>query len=140
MYTGTMRSQRGFTLFELLVVISIIALLIALATVSFTTAQQNGRDSRRRGDMIGMRNALEQYYAINGSYPDGCTAGNLASVLPNGLPVDPKNDASYEYTFTCTADAYCVCGEVERSGTGNSTTNDCSDMTAGDYFCAQNLQ
>lgn len=132
-------SRRGFTLFELLVVISIIGILIALGTVSFTTAQKNGRDSRRKGDISGLRNALEQYYGINAGYPATCTAATLAEVLPNGLPTDPKTGASYE--FTCAADSYCVCAELEREDTGNSQDDQCATIgTTGDFNCAQNLQ
>ena len=43
--------NKGFTLFELLVSISIIALLTALATISFSSAQKKARDSKRIQDM-----------------------------------------------------------------------------------------
>ncbi len=135
-------SSRGFTLFELLVSISIIGILIALGTVSFTTAQQSGRDSRRRSDVTGMRNALEQYYARYTAYPTDCTDEELVEVLPNGVPSDPKTgDENFGYELTCSANTYCVCAILEREGTGNSNTNDCTDFASGgDYFCAQNLQ
>lgn len=140
MRTVSMRS--GFTLFELLVSISIIGILIALGTVSFTTAQQSGRDSRRRSDVTGIRNALEQYYAQNTAYPSVCSDAEVVDVLPNGFPNDPKTgDPDYGYEVTCSGDAYCVCALLEREGTGNSNVDDCTDFASnGDYFCAQNLQ
>lgn len=139
----TFFSRSGFTLFELLVSISIIGILIALGTVSFTTAQQSGRDSRRRSDVTGIRNALEQYYAKNTGYPASCSdSAEVVEVLPNGFPVDPKNgDPNYVYEIDCSASTYCACALLEREGTGNSATDDCTDfVTNGDYFCAQNLQ
>ena len=136
-----MWQKRVFTLLELLVKISIIGLLMALATVSFTTAQRNGRDSRRRADIEGVRKALEQYYAVNTAYPVDCSdTGDLASVLPNGVPNDPQNLTPYEYTLSCEATAYCACALLENEGRGNANASDCSDMTTGDYYCAQSLQ
>ncbi|MFZ1721320.1 MAG: type II secretion system protein, partial [Microgenomates group bacterium] len=43
--------QSGFSLLELLVVISIIAILVAMGVAGFTTAQRKARDARRSGDL-----------------------------------------------------------------------------------------
>lgn len=61
--------RHGFTLIELLVVISIIAILMAVATVSYTNAQQKGRDNKRKSDLKAIQQALEVYYQQNGKYP-----------------------------------------------------------------------
>jgi len=61
--------RRGFSLIELLVVITIIALLIGVATVSYTKAQQKGRDGRRKSDLKAIQQALELYFQQNGKYP-----------------------------------------------------------------------
>ena len=134
--------RHGFTLFELLVSISIIGILIALGTVSFTTIQQSGRDSRRKSDVKGIQNALEQYYAQNSAYPTTCSAAELIEVLPNGIPEDPKTgDAAYAYELTCAAASFCSCATLERAEAGNSSVDDCSNFVSnGDYFCVQNLQ
>lgn len=60
---------KGFTLVELLVVISIIAVLSVVGMALFTSAQKNARDARRRLDIKAIHNALEMYYNQNGSYP-----------------------------------------------------------------------
>lgn len=145
-----MFTKKGFTLFELLVVISIIGLLMAIATVSFTTAQQNSRDARRRGDITGIRNAFEQYYARENQYPtaadppatDACLAADITSVLPNGLPTDPQDQTSY--SMLCSTTSYCVCDELEREGTGNASSLNCDrdtdDPEYGNYYCVINLQ
>lgn len=134
--------ERGFTLLELLVVISIIAILIALGTVSYTAAQKKARDARREGDIRAWGSAMEQYYSDNASaYQAGCTPGT--SYLQGGNPVDPKNDATYFYSQSCSATTYCLCARLE-SGTGNSNAAanaTCSGLgTAGNYYCVRNQQ
>lgn len=66
---SSVRKARGFTLIELLVVISIIGILIATATVSYSKAQQKGRDARRKMDLKAIQQALDQYLGANGRYP-----------------------------------------------------------------------
>jgi prepilin-type N-terminal cleavage/methylation domain-containing protein len=139
-------AKAGFTLFELLVSISIIGLLIALATVSFSAAQSNARDARRRGDLTSMRNAFEQYYAANNAYPTTCAgtsttnlANTLSAYLPGGVPTDPDPNAASVYTFACTATTYCACVDLEKVAGGNASNSSCAGST-GDYFCVENLQ
>lgn len=133
--------KSGFTLLELLVSISIIGLLIALGSVSFSTAQRRGRDSRRQSDITNIRNGLEQYYAVNTSYPDGCTDESLlTSVFPNGLPTDPKPGENY--SLSCEITEYCACSILENEGQGNASDDQCGRDTDQDmnYFCLKNLQ
>lgn len=134
------RLRRGFTLLELLIVISIIAILIALSSVSYTTAQKKSRNSRRRGDIKSVQTAFEQYNSINSGYIANCTT--MSASLPLGLPTDPKNVSPYVYTFTCPDTvSYCVCSDLE-SELGNSDTASCTYTGAGtkSYYCLSQLQ
>jgi prepilin-type N-terminal cleavage/methylation domain-containing protein len=63
------QSQKGFTLVELLVVISIIGLLSTLAVVSLGSARSRARDARRISDIRQIQTALELYFADQGIYP-----------------------------------------------------------------------
>jgi prepilin-type N-terminal cleavage/methylation domain-containing protein len=142
--------RTGFTLLELLVVISIIGILLAVGAVAFTTAQKKGRDSRRRADMKALQNAFEQYYAKTGHY-NTCKIMGGVDYLSGGYSTvtDPKTNLPYT-DVSCTVDSntsaatkYCVCAHLENSNSGNAINSgsggDCSFGT-GDYFCVRNLQ
>ena len=136
--------QAGFTLLELLVVISLIGLLVGVGTVSYTSAQKKSRDSRRKSDLKAVQSAFEQYYSDSSAvYPKDQT--EAATALVGGLPTDPKNTGTYVYTVQYDATdgaAYCACGLLE-SDSGNASalpgSTTCSWGT-GSYFCVSNLQ
>ena len=139
------RFSSGFTLLELLVVVSIIGILIAVSTAAFSTAQRKSRDAKRRGDVKSMQNAFEQYVAQNdGSYGASCAAMttlNGTPILAGGIPTDPKTGVAY----TCDSDStsYCACATLELGG-GNSSTATCTALGApsssNSYYCLGNLQ
>jgi general secretion pathway protein G len=61
--------NKGFTLVELLVVISIIGILSSFAIVSLNSARMKARDALRKGDMAQLRTALNLYYDEDLEYP-----------------------------------------------------------------------
>ena len=108
-----MRKERGFTFVELLVVVTIIALISGIAMVSFTTTNANARDSKRKGDLEQMRAALEICRAESGSYPPsiGATISCAGQTYLDPVPEDPREgQAGYDYTYTyVSATEYTLC-------------------------------
>ena len=63
------KNNSGFTLFETLVVFSIISFLIGLSIFSFIQSAKSSRDATRKADIQTISNALEKYKSDHGSYP-----------------------------------------------------------------------
>ncbi len=105
--------MKGFTFVELLVTISIVAVLTAIGMVSYSSTSVKSRDTRRKADIESIRSALELYRTDVGNYPvltadgNGCINStqivNGATVYLSPVPADPKNGASYCYKYTRTA-------------------------------------
>ena len=64
-----LRRHLAFTLVELLVIITIIAGLLAVAVPSYTNSQRKSRDSRAKNDLKAVQQALELYFQTNAKYP-----------------------------------------------------------------------
>lgn len=103
-------NKRAFTLIELLVVISIIGVLIGIATVSFTGSQKKARDARRKSDLKYYQSALEFYANKKGGYYPVFSTTVQASGLQlcggsldlSNCPEDPKyaaNNSVYYYRY-----------------------------------------
>jgi prepilin-type N-terminal cleavage/methylation domain-containing protein len=61
--------KRAFTLVELIIVISIVALLSTIGITTYSSVQKDARNIRRKSDLKEMKTALEAYKAKNGNYP-----------------------------------------------------------------------
>lgn len=79
--------QLGFSLVELLVVISIIGILSAVLYANFSQGSAQARDAERSADLRNVQSALELYKNKNGRYPAGCRpvgswSGQTGSAYP----------------------------------------------------------
>lgn len=120
--------KNGFTFVELLVVVTIIAVLSGVGIASFSSTNKEARDAKRKADLEAIRSALEICRAENGAYPLDLDLSNDLSIVCgaetylNPIPKDPRDGQSgygYEYTFL-TNTTYNLCalsmeGEDETS-------------------------
>jgi prepilin-type N-terminal cleavage/methylation domain-containing protein len=66
--------QRGFSLIELMVSITLIGILAAVVTVNYSASRAKVRDAQRQTDLRLLQAAITQYRQENGRYPEGCNA------------------------------------------------------------------
>jgi len=81
-------AQRGFTLIELIVVVTIIGILAAVAVSNVRFAQQKAREAALRDDLFEMRKAIDNYYADKQKYPDSLQT-LVSDKYLRRLPSDP---------------------------------------------------
>ena len=106
----------GFTLFELLVSISIIAVLTAVAIVSFGGLNKKTRDARRTSDLEKIRLSLEAVRQIGNTYPGDLTV-LVGSSLLEKVPTDPKGVGyTYAYSIGTSNYTYVLCAYMEDAG------------------------
>ncbi len=82
------RKTRGFTLIELMIVMSIIAILVAIAAPIYTQSIVRAKEAVLKQDLYSMRSVIDQYSVDKGKAPqsldDLVTAGYLKQI-----PLDP---------------------------------------------------
>ena len=84
---------RGFTLIEMLVVMTLIALLLTLAVPRYFSSLDTGRLNVQRQNLATIRDAIDKYFGDQGRYPD--TLDDLVQKrYLRSVPVDPVSEAA----------------------------------------------
>ena len=85
--------QSGFTLLELLVVMTIIGILATIGVPALRDSPKRAREATLRADLFTFRSVIDQYKGDKGNYP-----ADLATLVKDGymrkIPVDPVTKAS----------------------------------------------
>ncbi|MCX6794108.1 MAG: prepilin-type N-terminal cleavage/methylation domain-containing protein [Candidatus Gottesmanbacteria bacterium] len=141
MKKGQPAGRQGFTLIEILVSATIIAVLSVVGVASYTSINKRSRDAKRKSDLEQVRSALEMYRTDNGYYPGSSTGFIQLTLLDNGsgsgplvstymlsVPMDPKSTSQIPITYfysplgtVAPFYSYCICANLE-SQVGISST------------------
>ena len=92
------RARRGFTLIELMVVLSVIALLLTVALPRYFASLDRAKEAVLREDLNQMRDAIQRYQGDKGKYPE--TLETLAAEkYLRQVPVDPISESAASWTI-----------------------------------------
>ncbi|MEQ1793980.1 MAG: prepilin-type N-terminal cleavage/methylation domain-containing protein [Nitrospira sp.] len=78
----------GFTMIELMIVVSIVGILATLAVPSYQSSVVKAKEAALRQDLSTLRDVLDQHKADQGKYPLSLAALVSAGYL-RGMPKDP---------------------------------------------------
>lgn len=83
----------GFTMIELMIVVSIVGILATLAVPSYHASVVKAKEAALRQDLSTLRDVLDQHKADRGKYPPSLSALVGAGYL-RGVPKDPITGAT----------------------------------------------
>ncbi len=145
-------NNRGLTLIELIVVITILGLLAAISISITPKVFQGTRDAQRRHDIAQIAIALASFYADNRAFPScggppttPCNVSVIQAQLSryiNPLPQDPLNTGTYIYQYvqqtpcgSCPAvNTPSVFGSLEACSNANQEGDDVKYGRACPYY------
>jgi general secretion pathway protein G len=80
--------EAGFTIIELMMVLTIVGILLTLAEPSFSNTILKAKEASLKQNLFTMRDVIDQYRADTGKYPPTLTDLHSAGYLKR-IPLDP---------------------------------------------------
>lgn len=121
------KNQTAFSLVELLIAVSIVAVITGVAISSLSGLQRSGRDTQRQADLRMIQSALQQYYGNENHYPDTLVLTAGAALSASGrtylsaTPKDPIAGTTTPYCYT----SYFAASNLNSCAGGGASANLC---------------
>lgn len=132
-----MNKKLGFTLIEMLVVVTVIGIVLGVLLTSYQGTQGTARDGRRKADLESIKSSLEIYRSDCGTYPGQST---FQGILDSGsslvgpvstacagntymapVPKDPLSNYKYIYILDTSGNSYTLCAHLEDEALSGSS-------------------
>jgi len=124
------KSNKGFTLIELMIVVAIIGILAAIAIPNFLRFQLKSKSSEGKVNIAAIRTAQESYLAEFGSYVNATAspAGDLGASKQTYINADgansgfdqlgwsPEGRVFFQYEANADGSAYTVTAQADIDG------------------------
>ena len=125
-------SQGGFTLVEVLIVVTMIGILASVAVPRFTSSLELANTAKVQADLQTLDAAIVMYEAEKGTTPN--SIDDLAEYV-NDLPTPPKGKCRLKSTGTheIVATQYAIKEETVGTGGLKQKRAACDDHVAGDF-------
>jgi type IV pilus assembly protein PilE len=128
------RTQSGFTLMELMIVVAIIGILSSIAIPSYQDSVRKSRRADAKAALLGLANAMERHFTEINSYcdaggtggGDSCGGGDNDNGEPSIYTVDSETNNYYTVTINA-ADASSY--TLWAAPTGGQAGDKCGTLT-----------
>ena len=118
--------SKGFTLLELIVVITIMGILVSIALPNYRNSVLAAREAVLRENLYRLRDLIDQYQSDKGKYPETLESlvsdGYLRKIPPDPISAEPwveippETDSSSGETLTGVFDVKSASGLVGLNG------------------------
>lgn len=88
-----MEHDKGFTLVELMIVVSIVGILATIAAPSYQSSLMKAKEAVLRQDLFTLRELLDHHRADQGKYPPSLD-GLVSAGYLRAIPKDPLTNSS----------------------------------------------
>lgn len=155
----SVKNSHGFTLMEILIAMTILAIITGVGFTAFTTSLRRSRDAQRKQGLEQLQRALENFINDVGVYPQASVNERMYDDVNGGdyawggtfdyevrgetvdymerLPKDPLTDRTYKYYVSNDRKKYVVYAALENledpAALGGLTV-DCGQTVDCNYF------
>ncbi|MCA9369826.1 MAG: prepilin-type N-terminal cleavage/methylation domain-containing protein [Pseudomonadales bacterium] len=119
--------KTGFTLIEILIVVSIIGILAALIVGNFLSARERAADGAMKGELGQLKTALQLYYNDNQSFPSSLPAEDQ-QFSDNGTTYMGSIPRVDYYEQLDSGDDFLSCSGLERAADDQKVTLERCDV------------
>ena len=111
--------RRGFTIIELLVVLTVIALLLTIAAPRYLQSVDKAREATLRENLYVMRDAIDKFRADRGAYPRSLQELVEERYL-RAVPLDPMTERADTWTQIRAREGEPGISDVRSSAQGSA--------------------
>ena len=130
--------KRGFTLIELMIVITIVGILASIAVPNYQVGIIKAKEAVLREDLYNFRSVIDQFRADQGKYPDSIAELKDKNYLRD-IPKDPITGTTDSWVTSPPPDPPATTGAAGTTASGSSTpvspvTPPASDAGPGNVY------
>lgn len=87
----TLKTKKGFTLIELMIVVAIVSLLAMFAYPAYDSSMKKARRADAKSALMGLAQAMERHFTASNTYENAAAGGTntgAPAIYPTEAPID----------------------------------------------------